>query len=339
VGQIFFEDGLGPKTLSAAGGGAILWLSQSPITWANAGTTLRVSVMDTEASGYEDGTPDVYGTLVPGVNTLTTLAWQTTLMTSGSKTMNDGDLIAVQLEMTSLGGSDSVLVQRTQGTFPFSGWPYSSLPHGVSDTGSGFTKSTLMVPVVLRFDDGTYGWMTGHPLIGNAPVPNDITKLSFGSSSSPDECGAAFSLSFRATVSGVLLQAAETYSTSACEVSVLSDPWGTPTAIPGMPIAYNAEAISSIGGVFGGWILTQLPTPLTVEPNVEYAVPLRPTTTNVQSLGVMDLGSGYGFLKRMYPYATLKTVGRTNQTGAFTEIQPHYMPVFGLMLSHLEDGL
>lgn len=330
IGHLVLEAGSGSKTLDNT---SAIRTRFGSVTFANAGTTLRIGLQDVASSGIEDGTFDVYADLVGGTDTITSNSFRLTNMTTGSKVLTHGDLIAVSIEMISRGGVDSVIVNSssiTAGSFTTAYFPYRT-----TDTGSGVTKTTAgQIGFTIEFADGTLGWLFPSPMLPAAYVS---TGTNVTSNMTPDEYAAVFSLPYKATIDQVMQMVSITGATSTGEIILYSDPEGTPIAE--RTVVFNPEVIGSTSptvGVF--W--TPLGSPITLDANTLYALAVRPTSVNSVGIGHYALGTGNSKYKKALPFgANVKRSGRTNQTGAFVEIDDTHLPLFGLSITHLDDGI
>jgi len=340
IGHLHLEGGPGTKTLSAAGGGAIVWANSGTPVFANAGTTLRLGLQDASLVNFmESGTFDVYADLVGGSATIPTNGWLTTVMTSGSKTLSHGDVFATAWKMLSRAGTDTVSAQRTY-AFPWSsglGYNFSVAvwPHGAHNTGTGNSRQEEIPVAFIRFDDGTYGWISGTaPCM--QPSGSNSAFSGISTATTPDEYAAVVALSFRATISHFAFLPNNLSGTTNFSVSILSDPWGTPTDIPGMPVAWSAQKLYQVQNA--AVLISHLPTPLTVEAGVPVAVSWWPTASS-SNFSYFAVTSGYGaILKKALPFSVAKVAARTDHTGPFVETSVDHFPLLGLYLSHLEAG-
>lgn len=332
IGKVYLEAGSGSKTISAAGGGRIMWQAGT-VTFNDSGTTLRVGINDVGATGVEDGTHDVYKDLVGGTDVITASSPHFATMGTGTKTLNHGDVIAIVIEMVSRGGSDTV---QANGSSPNGGFFGQGLfPYRANDTGAGPTKTAVgPVGAAIEFDDGTLGWIDPF-----CPIPsNATTTITFGSSSTPDEYAAVFKLPFKFTARAAIFNLGFIASTDTFDIVVYSDPEGTPAVV--QTITVNPALVGATGYSSAYFHITQFTTPITFNPDTWYAVAVRPTSTNTIQIGHISLGSGNKKYKRALPFGeNIKFSGRTNQTGAFTEVQDYFLPIFGLMISQAENGI
>lgn len=324
IGRLFLQAGSGSKTISSSGG-KIHW-GAGAVTWANAGTNVRVGIQDVDPStGLPDTTWDVFADLVPGTETVTANAMQTTAMESGSKTINHGDVICVLIQMTTRGGTDSVA--RRAGPQNRSVYPY-----GVANTGAGIVKltATPCFPFVIEFDDGTVGYF--NPLWA---LPGDNpsgTPVAIDSTATPDEVALIFSLPMPATLSAVGFPLLDIADTDDFEVILYSDPLGTPSAVQTLAV----DAMLTVNPTAQGWAYFDL-TPANLAANTLYGVAIRPTTANPFSYYEFAYGSASNAMKATPLGENWYKGTRTDQTGAFSTTLTT-IPNISLWLSAFDDG-
>lgn len=321
VGYIRLSTGPGTsKVLSAAGSGKI-HVNLGALTFADAGTNVRVGVNDVGATGLEDGTHDVYGDFAGGGGGLTANGINTLTMTSATKTITDGDLVAIVVEMTARGGSDSVVANRATTTSS----PVSA--YGTADTGSGPAKLTNgPLLCAIEFDDGTLGWMD------NAWARFPTASTAFGSTSTPDEYALVFQVPFKAAVSGLFAGLSNLASTDDFELILYSDPLGT-------PVAHLTAAFDMSVGNNETWFSIQTGS-YTLSPNTNYAIALRPTTANTLSFFRFDLGTGGANIRKACVFGTnCSTYSRTDNAGAFGSQVTTSLPLFGVWITQLSDDV
>jgi len=332
IGYVNLEGFTGSKTCSAAGGGAILTLSDTAGTFANAGSTLRIGLQDVDtATGLEDGTFDVHADLVGGTDTIAAVTYMRTPMESGSKTLSQGQLVAIVWELVSRGGADTIQTERFLAPNPS---PMGlDIPYGTADTGAGPAKSISAPLFFIEFDDGTLGWIQGTGL-GSAYDLQDAL-ITFASDSDPDEYIATFTPNVPMQISAIGCIAGDIDPGAATEVILYSDPYGTPVAEQTATIDPEVVAVAS-----GGPSMVIVPiTPETLVAGTTYGVALRPTTTGSIQWGYIDIGSGNDALKGATPFGTtFKMAERTDQTGAFSETQVYHVPGLFLQITGLDDG-
>lgn len=223
----------GPKTLSAAGGGKIIYRSGAT-TWSNAGSNLRIGIQNIDASGsliIGDGTFQVYGDVAGGSGIIVSSGTSEVPMTSGSIDLYHSSLVSMCWQCTSRGGSDSTRVGYISADYAHT--TARILPITYSNTGSGWTVATLNgVPSsYIQFDDGSLGWF-----LGQSPftVAGNVTfNVNTGTA---DEYGNYVVLTQPMTVVGVLAFLTVT-SGAAFNVCIYSDPLGSPSLVWAQNIA------------------------------------------------------------------------------------------------------
>ena len=327
VGQVRLPDPSGgAKVISAAGGGGIYWRTGA-ITFANGGTTLRVGIMDVDlATGFGDTTFDVYADLVGGTDTITATSMMLTPMEVGTKTLAHGDLIDIQLLMTARAGADSVTPGLNGGSVSTVATA-RNFPYLVTNNSAKGTAAQLVA--YIRFDDGTIGWIEG------VSLPHaTLTSVAFNSGSTPDEYCATFTPSFRFQIAGVSLPIASVAAGDNYEMVVYRDPLGTPAVLVTDVVDPEAHGASATVGA----TVSRAVAPITFEVGVTYGVSVRPTTANDINLAYFNLGSGFDALKAILPFPDCKVAARSNQTGAFTEVQAYHVPLVVFDVCGLETG-
>lgn len=318
IGQIFLQGGPGSSKTISSSGGKIHFRTGS-ITWANAGTNLRVGIQDVAATGLEDGTYDVRADLVPGTDTLTATALNVAAMETGSKTITHGDFIAVVIEMTTLGGADSVTVSKMGNV--------NIAPYSTNDTGSGPAKNTTNNEpmITIEFDDGTVGWLGRN-------FAWIETFVSYNSGSTPDEYATVFQLPFKGSIIGAYIYMTSISATDDFEVILYSDPLGTPVAERTTTIDATYTAAPNTG-----YLHVDFSTAYTCLANTNYAIAVRATTAN--NIAVYYLDQGDTVKLKPTALGTNWYLGsRTNQTGAFSTTTTQ-LPLIEITVNALDDGL
>jgi hypothetical protein len=322
IGYINLSSGPGTsKTISAAGGGKFAFYAGT-CTLVNGSSNLRLGVQDVGATGIEDGTFDVYADVAgAGGGAVASAAVNSFAMTSGTKTIAHGDRVALVGELTARAGADSIIFIRssTQGV---------SVPYSTADTGSGPAKGTFGLPfITLVFDDGTVGWLDNHP----AAVAT--TSSTFSSSSTPDEYALVFQIPFRSAAVGLMCFLSSVAATDDFELILYSDPLGTPVAE--RTLTQDADLLEITAGQMYSRPFTSA---YTLEPNTNYAIALRPTTTNTLAFYRYQYNTGNGALRGTTALGTnWSQYTRSDNTGAFGSQDTTILPLFGVWLSQLSD--
>lgn len=334
VGRLRLENPSGgSKTISAAGGGKLCWLPWTGPVFANGSTNVRIGIQDIAATGLGDGGWDVYADMVGGVESITQFVYKQNAMTSGSKTMSDGAIIGIFIEMTARGGADSLGFGYQANSMPYSNNSFGGYPYWLSNTGGTYAKGgTGGGFASIIFDDGTIGWIDQNVFFPASPTGTDLAD--FNLNSSPDEYGPVFSVPFKFRAYGGFTRVLNVATNDAFEYVLYSDAEGSPSIIE--TITANPQHFRAGGGITSFYFAT----PREFEPNITYAVGLRPTTSgNAIATTYLDLGSGNQRWKKVFPFVINKFSGRTNQSGPFTEVQNYYAPIFGLYIDQLDDGV
>lgn len=330
IGQIYIEGGASSKTFSSSGG--MIAFRTGSVTFANSGTNVRIGIQDLTSGGVNDDVFDVYADFTGGGGGLASNTFYEKSMTSGSKTINNYDIVAITFEMTAKGGSDSVQINAY--------YPQSSIfganimfPYRAIDTGSGPAKqSSFPSGAILTFDDGTLGWIQGsifhiEPFTGTS---------NFNINSTPDEYAAVFKLPFKCSAIGGYFNIGSIGSTDDFDIILYSDAEGTPVA--GRTASINPNYVSTTSTIYPYFFSF---SSFTIEPNKWYAIGVRPTTANSIQVSYYNYTSTFGNkYKKMSPFGTnCKFSSRTNQSGAFSEVASYYQPLFGLSIDKLDDGI
>jgi hypothetical protein len=316
VGTIFMQGGSGTKTISAGGGGSIfIWAGSS--TWATASSELRVGIEDLSSAGIGDTTQDVYGAKIAGTDSIVAphlINWD---MTSGTKTLTHGDPIAISTRMPVRAGADSVAF----GTWTWTpGYAGTGRPYGVANS----AKTSEMLYAVIKFDDGTYGWIQGAQNI-QAPA----ATVTYGNASTPDEYIATFTVSVPIQISRIGQPIDDAAAADLYDLNLFTDPYGTPTAVRTVnvdPDAFTNEGATPM------FIFTDIAV-YTLIPGVTYGIGQRPSTANTITMGYINVETGFEGLKATLPLVeNVKLASRSDQTGAFVETQVYHIPYFGFTI-------
>jgi len=272
VGRIYLPGGTGTsKTISSAGGK--IWFFPATVAWASAGSTIRVGIQDVNTgTGLEDGTYDVFDDLIQGVDTLVTSTIKEVIMSSGTKTIAHGDLIAVVMEMTVRNGTDSVNINRLISSYNF--------PYSTGDTGT-LIKVDAGPLCAIQFDDGTIGHFGDWTMIVGQ------TLQTVNSGSTPDEYAMVFQFPFKCTINALILRIGEIDAGEEATAHLIKDPFGAITNLQTVTInsALMAQASTNISNT-----IMDIPE-TTIEANTEYAVSYRPTTTGPRIIRLLTLAN------------------------------------------------
>lgn len=341
IGQLYLPGHTGSKVISAAGGGAIAWVTGTTSTFADTtgtGTTFQVGIQNVDESATiarGTGTFDVYKTLTAGTDTLSAASLQITSMGSGTKTIFHGDKIAVVFQMTTRGSAatDNVQVKGVAAYASTGGVvasTYMQRPATTrNSTGASFVVSNSSPNVAIVFDDGTIGTLDGSFFSSLAAMSAGTT---FTSLSTPDEYAMVFQTTFPCKIDALYAVVSQVTSSSAYELILYGDPEGTPTVLYTETVPATAEQAVN---VYRGRVVT-LPNQISLTANTKYAIAVRPTTNNSVGIKYFQVpNSLYWATHSLGSNCYLST--RTNQTGAFSAT-PTQRPLFAFRISALDDG-
>lgn len=303
------NSGTGSKTLSSSGG-KIHWYSGSSVTFANGSTNFRVGIQDVVVGTGPPWRPDEtwtgepYDDLVGGTDTISSNTWQTTTISTGSRSIADGDLIAIVFDMTARGGSDAVKV-RTDGASA-----YSAMNSGgvIQKFAGSWALSTTGFPnAVIEYDDGTFGVLEG------SIVHSAVEAIgNYNSGSTPDEYGTIFQVPYKANINKLWAIWRIVANTADAELILYSDPLGTPVAERTFTLDANYGAVTTSARL-GVYPVAEF----ALAANTNYAVALRPTTTNNVALTNFDVGAAGQMFAHLWG-TNCYAVSRTDNSGAFS---------------------
>lgn len=271
VGYVETSDGL-PHTIDATGASSIAWTCGSR-TFANAGTALKVGIaaVDTAAGPPVRAvnvanviTFDVSKTLIGGADSLTSNTGNISVPDTGSKTIANGDLVAVCIQMTARGGSDSVIVWTTFGSANQT--TVTTLAGGIYSNSVGASPNAF-----ITFSDGAKGWCFGSDVWSWSG-----TRL-WNSGGATKEYGQLYQFPFPFEIHGIYGWVG---SGGVADFSLVlySDPLGTPVAEKTVSIDGN-----SITGVTARYIEVLFPSPFTTTSDQLLAVAFKPGASNLNA--------------------------------------------------------
>jgi hypothetical protein len=327
IGRMEWADG-GTHTVDTSGSSSIQWRTGGTLTFANGSTVVKVGIGAALATAGPPAraanaadviTFDVNASFTGGGGGITGGAWQTSVPTSGTKTIANGDLIAVSIQMTARGGADTL--------------QHLSIPTGVglhrptltSFTGAAYAVVAGLPNFIIVASDGTVGWLQ------MSDISSSRTVRTWNSGSSPAEYGQLYNLPFPCKIYGIygwLDPDADT------DVVLYSAPLsGSPVAEKTLSIDLNVTA-SATGRRFAEYFAA----PYTYAANSDIAVTFKPGASSIsayyKTLGsathrVADSwgASGYG-------------VSRASGGGAFANANSsldHYY--IGLIAGAFESGV
>lgn len=336
VGNIVLENPLSSsKTISAAGGGSIVWVANTVI-FSNAGSTFKVGIQDVSTASSPaqgDGTFDVEASFTGGGGGISGGGINTSVMTSGTKTIANGGLVAITFSMTARGGTtDSVNVAHHHEDLTLG---LCRMPVVTNNTTGGVTRVSNALPVCyILFDDGTIGWIFGTYFVTTA-----INSISYNSgSATADEYGNLLYNPFTFYATGIGTLGTFASASADAELLLYSTPLGTP--VVERTVTIDATQLGAATGV--AKTVYMLPTPFLLKANTEYGITLRPTTANNVTMYYIDTSSSTGG-KTGSPNSNCYAIRRLDNTGAFSDYnggtaKTRQMSIY-LIGIHAEQGI
>lgn len=274
IGQLFWEDG-GSHTVDTTGSSSLQWRS-STVTFANAGTTFLVGLaaVDTATGSAAPRavnssdviTMDVYASFTGGGGGVTASAWQTSVPTSGTKTIAHGDLIAMSFQMTARGGADTIQVSYAN----HNSGNFSQRPTVGTFVGAAYAAGGGVPNAVVVASDGTLGFFFG------GSVYSLTAGTAFNSGSTPNERGNVIIPPVPGRAHGFVYNTSLAGSSSDFDLVLYSDPLGTPSAQKTVSIDANTMGVNTSNN-FG---VALFASPYTFTASQPLAAIYKPTTGN-----------------------------------------------------------
>jgi hypothetical protein len=309
IGYVYIDGRPGSaKTISAAGGGSISFRTGT-VTFANGSTSVTVGLQDVSATSgpplQPDGSFDVASAaLVGGGGGITTNAWNTITMTggTGTKSLTQGDLVAVVVDMTARGGADSVVINSTI--------PVSYQIPATSEFSASWANRSMLPTCVIAFDDGTLGILDCA-----IPFTTAGTEL-FADSDNPDERGMIFQVPFDCKIDALSYNALKAGATSDATVTVYSTPTGTPASVAQATILAEQTNSTNVG-----FHIANLAAEVSLTANTDYCLAVRATGAGSVGLTVYTLANT-AYRTFLPGGTTLAKATRNNGSGSFTAESP-----------------
>lgn len=327
IGYIYI-DGTGSttKTLDTSGSSAISFMLGTT-TFANSGTTLDIGLQDIDAVNgppcRPDGVFDVKVTLTGNASSpLSTGAWNNISLAagSGSKTVTDGQLLALVFDMTARGGVDSVVLQAVNAAG-------GNLPTTNQFDAGAWAAGTEIIPnCVITFSDGTIATFCGSGFYTVAR-----SQENYSDSTNPDERGNVFTVPFTCKVNAIWADMGITDANSDFTIKLYSDPLGTPALMTSLTVlAQNLQTS-------GGQLLTTWPIPeQTLSPGTTYGATVRANgSTNVNFSYYQVNSAAYWALNGT---SGISKMTRDGDSGAFSNSATTTQYKMGIRISAVDDG-
>lgn len=223
---------------------------------AGTGGVLRVSLQDVSAvtaPGQPDGTPDqsVSTSTMPSAST-----WTEYTLSSARNNVANGTMLAVALELTTVGTGVSIQLVGSQGGTVL------GLGSRQSYAGS-WSANAGFFSVALIADDGTIGWLNANN------ITTAINTHAFNSSSDPKALGNEYTIPYDVTIDSLCFQAIVADDLT---VRVADQSGSTLASVTVLANQVSSKAAAKI---------YQCPiTPTTISANTKFYVFVTPATTN-----------------------------------------------------------
>jgi hypothetical protein len=321
IGRIVTSDG-GSHTLDTTGSSSLGWRADS-VTFANAGTTCAVGLAPVDTGNGPPARPsnttnvinfDVKATFTGGGGGIAT-GWQSSVPTTGTKTIANGDLVAFAVQMTARGGADVVLVSYLTTSITV------SRPTVTGFNGSSYSNRDASPNCFITFSDGAFGWFEG------SDVVSTTTTRTWNSGSATKEYGQLYQMPFPMKVRGIYGTAVILNDT---DVVLYSDPLGTPVAQKTVSIDANAVASTS-----SNFFYELFASPYTAAANQPLGAILKPGASNISTFFKTQNNAAHRITD---PWGT-SGYGISRASGAFANANSsldHYY--IGLIVSAFDDG-
>ena len=322
--NIITSDGA-PHTIDTTGSSSITWRTGTTgYNTAGSGSVFKVGLatVDTAAGppmravNVADAiTYDVSKTIPGAVGAIPSVSTQVSVPDAGSKTIANGDFVAICFEFVTRGGTDvvrvvaatSVATNRPGGTF-------------ISDV-KAYSEGVNVANVIITFSDGALGYCYGCDYLAT------LVTRTWNSSSSPSEYGQLFQMPFGMKVSGLYGWADPDAN---FDMVLYSDPLGTPVA----ERTVFLDAHVAIGASARRWTVL-FPSPYSVKPNQPIVAAYKPGATSISAYNKTISNAAYRITDA---YGTTGYGVQRTGTGAFSDagssLQHYYI---GLMASAFEE--
>lgn len=303
IGRIVTEDGAS-HTIDTTGSSALEWRNGS-VAFADAGTTVKVGLAAVDTANGPPGRAsnttdvinfDVAAVLTGGGGGITSSAWISSVPTTGTKTIANGDLVAFAVQMTARGATDQINPQTMNAVSNI------SRPQVTNFQGASYSVSSSVPNAIIVFSDGTRGYFFGGEVFSSTQFHT------FNSGSATKEYGQLFKLPFPVRIYG----AYGWYQPSAdCDVVLYSSPLGTPVAEKTVSLDANTVSVNATRK-----FVELFSSPYDATPNQELVVAFKPGASNVTTAGKVLGNAG---CRVADPYGT-SGYGVSRATGAFSNI-------------------
>jgi len=327
VGRVLWND----RGTHTVGSSSVIHTHTWASTWANGASTFDVGIQDVATgagpAAQPDGTFDVKGTFTGGDGSVVSVNFSAFPMTTGSKSIAQGDLIAVVFDFTNRAGSDSIQLNRlTTNTFLHTSLVNTNLGGaGWAAIGPGSCPNIIIVA-----DDGAIGTF-------DFSTPGCYWGAStFKSGDAADEFALMFQLPWSGKIDALWAAFSYNSTTSDGTISLYTDPLGTPTVVSGASKSFLAETTMRASALTPVLSIFTLPSEVAVSHGVSYALGLKATGAGNLGLHTWQL-SNANFRSILDGGTTLERRSRTG-SAAFGSASTTFIPMMGVRYSSLHDA-
>ena len=325
IGTLVTSD-QGSHTLNTTGSSSIGWRS-STLTFASGTTVVKIGLAAVDTAAGPPGRAvnaadvisfDVSANFTGGGGGITASAYQTSVPTTGTKTVAHGDKIAIAIQMTARGGTDTVRPQVQDANAGL------GLPIVTSFLAAAYSLGTTIPNFFITFADGATGWLKGSEIFSTVAV------RTYNNSSSPSEFGQLYQFAAPLRIDGIWGAFA---IPGDADVILYSDPLGTPVAERTISLDLN-----TVGAAGTRRYKLDFASYYDTTANQTFAVVVKPTTVTNVSVPYKTLGNAAH--RAADPGGTTSYgVSRSGGSGAFANANSsldHYN--IGFMLAGVDDG-
>lgn len=324
-GHVRWADGSASKAMGSSS--KIHFRLASTFVMADASTSVRVGIQGIKGSAggvsypQPDGTYTIYRDFAGNAGVLSTSDANTfasvTLSTSGSPTINNGQLIAAVAELIARAGADvfSISVLGADGQ--------SGFPGSAQFTTTWISGANANVPVgLIEANDGTLGIIEG----GWYFIPAEV---SFNAAATPDEYALAFTVPFLCKTSAAYVNFAANGTGVDWSALLIEDPLGSATQLASATY-YGDWGNSSSSSER----VTRIPldAEVTLKPGITYALSVRSDNSSAVSLGRLQLANANH--RTIQGLENCRQITRNNG-GAFGSEDTTLIPSVAVELSHI----
>lgn len=318
LGRVWFKERTGTKNISR-----VQFRFGTVVKAGGSGLTVSLQDVATASGppGQQDGTPDQTVAIANGDASFASNTWYRTGTLSGTRTVSNGDELTLVVGFDGGGrlGSDSFQVSGINAQASSTGLSYGN-ELIVTQVSAAFAGIAGYPPVILEFDDGTFGGLL------DCPVASAINTHTFNSGSSPNEYAMPFSFPQTLWIDGVILPN-QPASGADFNVNIYDGTSVVTNGTAGHLYKQSRGAVSDLS-------VLNFPAELQITANHTYYAAVTPTTTNNVSIASFDV-SAAGHLATHPGGANFNYATRAG--GAWTQTLTRRL-FMGLSISSFDDG-